>query len=236
MIEKDKQYFINHPVFVKYKKKFNFLKMTRIRRMQKVFVNERIVEIPFVLRSLPDNKDLKILDLGCSESSLSLHMASIGYFVTGVDMRDFPYKHPRFEFVKSDITNMTFADESFNVITCISTIEHIGLGYYQDSRGIIDADGKAMKEMYRVLKKDGLLLVSVPFGIYKETSQQRIYDTVRLEGLLADFLIEKRIFIANFSKDNLNYWQEIPQLQAEEIESKDGKTNCICLLKAYKQS
>jgi SAM-dependent methyltransferase len=236
MIEKDKEYFINHPVFVKYKTKFNFLKMTRIKRMRKNFVNERIVEIPFVLGSLPSSKELKILDLGCSESALPLHMASIGYSVTGLDMRSFPYRHPKFEFVKSDITNMPFVDESFDVITCISTLEHIGLGYYKDSKGFSDADGKAAAEIHRVLKKNGLFIVSVPFGIYKENNQQRIYDIAKLEGIFLDFLIEEKVFFANFSKKGSNYWQEISQIQAENIESIDGNTNCICLLKGYKRS
>jgi len=49
-----------------------------------------------------------------------------------------------------DATNLDFPDETFDVITCIETLEHI-----QDQE-------KALNEMYRVLKNNGDLILSVP--------------------------------------------------------------------------
>jgi len=234
MVEKDKQYYINHPIFVKYKKKFDWLRFKRLRYMKKAFVNERIVEIPFVLLNLPLNKDMNILDLGCAESALSLYMASVGYRVTGVDMREFPYKHPLFTFVKADIMSLGFNDGSFDVVVCVSTLEHIGLGFYNDRAEPVAADSQAMQEIRRVLRDEGTLLLSVPFGVGKTTQQQRIYDTARLALVLEGFIVEEESFFANVCENSLNYWQQVSQVQAQGIDSADGSTQCICMIRAHK--
>ena len=234
MIDKTKKYFINNPIFIKAKTKFNLFKLTRIRRIKKVNVNERIVEMPFVFNSLPTRRNLDILDLGCTESSLSLHMASLGYKVVGVDMREFPYRHPNFKFSKADIMDLGFKDKSFDVVSCISTLEHIGLGFYKDRADCQLPDKKALNEIYRVLKDDGLLILSVPFGVYQESLQQRIYDLEHLDVLLDNFSINIRLFFADFKDQDLNFWREIDQDQAKKMKSSDGTTNCICLIKAAK--
>ena len=46
--------------------------------------------------------------------------------------------------VKADITNLPFNDDSFDIVFCNHVLEHI-----QD-------DTKAMKELYRVMKKGGM--------------------------------------------------------------------------------
>ena len=48
-------------------------------------------------------------------------------------------------------------------ISCLSVVEHIGLGRYGDA---LDPFGtvKAINELKRVLTKGGLLLISVPIG------------------------------------------------------------------------
>lgn len=235
MIEKDKHYYINHPIFVKYKKRFDWSRLQRVQYLKTAFVNERIIEIPFVLQNLPLNKNLRILDLGCTESALALHVASAGYHVTGVDMREFPYKHPLFTFAKADIMNLGFRNESFDAVTCISTLEHIGLGFYNDTESRDDADVRAMREIKRVLCSEGMLLLSVPFGISKTTRQQRIYDTVRLDAVMDEFVVEEEAFFANVSEKNINYWQQVPKLQAQHIDSVDGSTQCICMVKAHKR-
>ena len=49
-----------------------------------------------------------------------------------------------------DITNITFDDNSFDLIICNHVLEHI------------PDDRKAMRELYRVLKRDGLAFLNVP--------------------------------------------------------------------------
>src|SRR5258706_8063476 len=65
--------------------------------------------------------------------------------------------------LKGDLTALPFPDQSLHSLSCMHTVEHIGLGRYGDP---IDYDGdlKAMKELSRVLSRNGDLLFVVPVG------------------------------------------------------------------------
>lgn len=76
----------------------------------------------------------------------------------------------------ADLLKLPFADSSIKSLSCMHTLEHIGLGRYGDP---IDptSDLKSMKELQRVLAVGGSLLIVVPVG--KPTVQfnsQRIYS------------------------------------------------------------
>jgi len=52
--------------------------------------------------------------------------------------------------VKMDITNIGYQNESFDIIFCLHVLEHI------------PDDNKAISELYRVLKKEGIAVIMVP--------------------------------------------------------------------------
>lgn len=75
-----------------------------------------------------------------------------------------------------DLKRLTFQDNSIQSLSCMHTIEHIGLGRYGDE---LDPQGdlKAINELKRVLKTGGNLLIVVPVGKPKiEFNGQRIYS------------------------------------------------------------
>ena len=86
---------------------------------------------------------------------------------------------------KEDIKNLSFQDNSFDLIICIHVLEHI------------DDDKKAMQELLRVLKPEGIALLDVPIDNTREityedwsitTPEARTkafwqWDHVRLYGL-----------------------------------------------------
>ncbi|WP_291405750.1 DUF268 domain-containing protein [Devosia sp.] len=87
----------------------------------------------------------------------------------------------------ADLTNLHFVTDSIDSLSCMHVLEHIGLGRYGDP---IDAMGdlKAMRELVRVLRPGGDLLVAVPVGRERvQFNAHRIYDHERLlsyfEGL-----------------------------------------------------
>ena len=63
----------------------------------------------------------------------------------------------------ADLTSLPFEDDSIESISCMHTIEHVGLGRYGDP---LDADGdlKAIAELQRVTKPGGSILFVVPVG------------------------------------------------------------------------
>lgn len=82
-----------------------------------------------------------------------------------------------------DLTKLSFSDNSIKSLSCMHTVEHIGLGRYGDT---IDPNGdvKAIKELARVLAPEGHLLFVVPVGKPKiEFNAHRIYSYEQVIGL-----------------------------------------------------
>jgi SAM-dependent methyltransferase len=83
---------------------------------------------------------------------------------------------------KANLLNLPFEDASIESLSCMHTLEHIGLGRYGDE---IDYDGdlKAIKELQRVLAPNGNLLVVVPIGKPKiEFNAHRIYAYAQIRS------------------------------------------------------
>ncbi|UKT64395.1 DUF268 domain-containing protein [Pedobacter mucosus] len=77
---------------------------------------------------------------------------------------------------KVNLLSLPFKDNSIKSISCMHTVEHIGLGRYGDPIEY-DGDIKAMKELSRVLAQGGNLIFVVPVGIRRiEFNAHRIYN------------------------------------------------------------
>lgn len=152
---------------------------------------DRYVEYPWALSAISQfDRMSKILDIGCSGSMFPLILDSIGMDAYGIDIRDNPTKDG-FNFIKGDICDCNFEKNTFRIITAISTIEHIGLKRYGAGK---HSDFSAINEIHRILRPDGLFLMTVPFGDkYTEEKFHRIYDKDRLKDLLKDFIFTYQI-------------------------------------------
>lgn len=151
---------------------------------------ERVVEIPWVLSRWKGEK--RVLDIGTA-FGLPLYMHELMKLgasqLHGVDVA--PVKIKGVIMTQADVRKMPFPDSWFELVTCISTLEHIGL---EDPFGTPLADKTpgdvaALKEMARVLAKGGRILVTVPFGRLEHLRFMKQYDlnewddTLRRSGL-----------------------------------------------------
>lgn len=178
-------------------------------------VSERVLENNWLycfLDRLPE--EARILDIGCAESMLSFELANMGYRVIGIDIRDYPLTHPNLSSIVGNICQMPFRDESFDFITCISTIEHIGLSSW-GIPAFSQGDINAMKEILRCLKPNGLLYLTVPFGIQTIT-WQRIYNSQHLNDLLKDFEI---LISKYYQRHQYKFWLPTTAQELEKISS-----------------
>ncbi len=64
---------------------------------------------------------------------------------------------------RADLTTLAFPNNSISSLSCMHTVEHIGLGRYGDSVNV-HGDTQAMRELERVLTPGGNLLFVVPVG------------------------------------------------------------------------
>ena len=125
-------------------------------RIPRLSFEARLIEYHFVQSSIVDGETSikqRILDVGCCGSKLPIELAKLGHEVYGIDVGIYPDQKV-FAFVQGDIRQMPFDDEFFDVVTAVSTVEHIGLGRYGDPIAS-DGDKEAMGEMRRVLKRGG---------------------------------------------------------------------------------
>jgi SAM-dependent methyltransferase len=145
----------------------------------KLVVSEQIIENALAIQLL-NSHYTKILDFGGYESWLPLSLSALGFKITVLDKRPYPFRHPNINVVCSDI----FDDNEgiggpFDAIVSISTIEHLGLGYYGD-KSIQDGDRKAVEYLWKNLREGGRLIASVPAGKPIINRGYRVYDQKRL--------------------------------------------------------
>jgi SAM-dependent methyltransferase len=111
-----------------------------------------------------------------------------------------------------DLNNLKFESNSVESISCMHTIEHIGLGRYGDK---LDPDGdlKAIKELQRVTKIGGHLLIVVPVGKPRiQFNAHRIYSFEMINSLFENFELQ------NFSivKDDQTFIEKATTSIVEE--------------------
>jgi len=203
--------------------KRNFIELMPLcdykRRYMKVNFSERIVEIPFVLQNIPHDKNIRILEIGCSDSPIFMHLLNLGYQVTGVSLDDCQFSHPNFKFYKKNFFDCDFKENSFDVIILLSTIEHVGLNVYGNK--LIDDEGdiKLMEAAYKTLKPGGIVILTTPYGHYGVRETYRVYDEKRLNKLLASFISESCDY---YKREKCLYYQPARKEEIDNIELTKG--------------
>lgn len=116
------------------------------------------------------------------------------------DYRPAKLKLSQLESNSCNLNDLHFDDNSINSLSCMHTVEHIGLGRYGDD---IDPDGdiKACKELSRVLAKEGSLVFVVPVGKPKiEFNAHRIYSYDQVISLFPDLELKEFSLITDNEK------------------------------------
>jgi SAM-dependent methyltransferase len=157
-----------------------------------LLVNERIVEQPYVFAAVAVATDgpARILDVGGSESTVGLSLASLGHDVTVVDPRTCRLEHPRLTVVQGRLEDLPADVEPFDVAVSLSAIEHFGLEHYGTLRGDERADLQAIAHIRRRLRPGGTLVLTVPIGEPSVDTFQRVYDLAGARALVDGWQVE----------------------------------------------
>jgi hypothetical protein len=142
--------------------------------------SERVIEIPWVVRELRALEPARVLDAGTAFAPMIYKWLLVRQAATveTVDLAEADVaglvNHV------ADIRELPFEDGSFDVATCISTLEHIGMDNTQYSiRSGGGGDVQALRELGRVAAR---VLVTVPGGCDADLPHQRQYSPARFEA------------------------------------------------------
>jgi SAM-dependent methyltransferase len=157
--------------------------------------DERVVEIPWALARL--RGEARVLDVGyafAEPAYLAGLAAAVPDGLVGVDLVEREVAGLRS--VIADVRALPFSARSFDLVLCISTLEHVGM----DNRvyggpGERDEAGRlaALRELRRVLARGGRLLVTVPTGEAEEQPTQVVDEPAAWLALFGDggFLVHE---------------------------------------------
>ena len=137
--------------------------------------NERCVEYRFVFEAITKTAPETVLDIGTGKTALPHLMQSCGLKVTATDnIYDYWSKsgmfNRHFYVIDDDITKSRLT-QTFGMVTCISTLEHIA-GFES-----------AVENMARLLKPGGHLVLTCPYteNTYVDNVYQRPGSSVNPE-------------------------------------------------------
>lgn len=157
-----------------------------------VAMDERVVEYPWVLARLRGGRGL--------DGGSALNFAHIlDHFAPRFDdlhiVTMFPEAHAfwqrRVSYTFADMRDLPYRDEFFDSVISISTLEHIGMdssvygGTAPRAPDPAIERERTLRELLRVVRPGGQVLITVPFGVYDDFDWQITLGGRELERLVA---------------------------------------------------
>jgi len=118
-----------------------------------IFLKTLFFPIKFSVRGTKIAPNRKLLDIGSGSGQFLYEMKQLGMVVYGVEPGNFNIKGAKNEglnILKTDLINAKYSSNFFYIVTLNHVLEHV-----ENPRAII-------KEIHRILKKKGSLIISVP--------------------------------------------------------------------------
>jgi SAM-dependent methyltransferase len=145
---------------------------------------------------LPDWREKEIVDVGCGTGAILNQLGNSGKNV-GIDLApeaiSFCRQRGLNNVQQGDIHALPFPDASFDAVICSSVLYH---------QWVSDVEG-AVREMHRVLRPGGVLLVNVPaFPFLHSAHDEAVMTARRFRKREIRELLQKR----NFKIRRLTYW------------------------------
>ncbi len=179
---------------------------------------EKPLDWGWVVAHLPCSPRQYILDVGCCQSPVIPAASTLGHEVVGIDTDRLPYQVPDVVFHQGDFLELDLGEILFDVVVLCSVVEHIGLPGRYRQRNIPDGDLQAMQKTARLLKPDGIVILTVPVGVDMIfTPWHRIYGPERLPRLIEGFSIESDRF---FVKESGSLWRLAQRTEAMAFDEK----------------
>ena len=160
-----------------------------------------------------------LLDIGSYRHFLIGLMASRE--VTTLDVRSRAELLPNEKVVTTDAKKPKLPPESFDLVLCLSTLEHFGLGRYGDEIDF-DADRLAFSSLVRLIKPGGHFVYSTSLT---RTNPSFVFNAHRIysKEILHDYTQGLRLLEERYYSNGLRRWCEFA-----EVTDRPKKWDVIC--------
>jgi SAM-dependent methyltransferase len=159
-------------------------------------LDERCVEYPWCLAQLPADARV-VLDAGSVLNHARIldapELAERTLHIVTLAPEAVAHWQRRISYLYADLRRLPLRDGFYDAVVCLSTLEHVGMDntrYTRDATGREHRPGDfatAIRELHRVLRPGGTLLLSVPYGAYEQRADFQQFDRALLAQAIAAF-------------------------------------------------
>ena len=182
-------------------------------------IDERCVEYPWLLSQLPPGP-ARLLDAGSTlNNALLLDVPQVAektlHIVTLVPEAD-AFWQRGISYLYEDLRSLPIKEKTYDIVVTISSLEHVGCDntFYTGDAAHVEKRPEdfvlAARELVRVLKPGGLLLATVPYGVYQFHGAFQQFDRECLATLIAsmDRAASRSLVFYRYTRDG---WQVAAQ-------------------------
>jgi SAM-dependent methyltransferase len=129
------------------------------------------------------------------------------------------------------MTKTAFRNEVFDLIILLSVLEHVGFGVYGDP-SYENGDMLVIQETKRVLKADGVALITMPYAPTETTTWFRFTTSERLDKIRGCLAFESEEYYHRTKKKK---WRRVRKeyvdslLENENAYDGLGPTSIVCI-------
>jgi len=172
----------------------------------------------YVTRALQEKQKVKIMNVGCGTGGTIDMLEKFGT-VDNVDISEDAIKYMKqngyTRITKVDDIKLPFKNKSYDMVVAFDVLEHI-----ENQTG-------AMKEWNRILKDDGVVVITVPAYQWlwsdhdKSLYHQRRYTTGRIKQVAAEggFKVEKKSYAIVFSLPMVVGFRYLNKITGKKVDS-----------------
>jgi hypothetical protein len=214
--------------------------MARFRKKERlpggygVGLDERCVEYPWLISRI-DSRRERILDAGGILNHAHILDRPVWkrkkIHILSLEPEQYCYWKRNISYLFEDLRDIPIRNNLYETVVCLSTLEHIGFDGEKASPRVLGkgritlAMISAMEEMWRVLKPEGRLFLSVPYGKPSQLGYQMVFDEGLLEKILEALKPEEAE--KSFFRYSREGWQPAESSDCRESEYVDWMGHAV---------